>query len=524
MPPAAFLARTRLWKALESVHPVRIYGCAPGQYAGLSGLIALGDIAVVPDGGIPLLHATTGEPLIDEPGSVSLSDELCLDSRLRGQVLNEDRCGHPAPLATQGRVVLASIDGMPVWTADRKPWRHTTAMMPSELGPHEVIRDRFCGTRFLGLLPILEMLRHVTTDLAWKAPALRAAFILDDPNLHWPSYGFADFAALGAAAEEHRFHVAIATVPLDLWLSHPRAVRLFRQRKGLSLLMHGNDHLSCELGRELPESDLTRVAAQAQRRAAGLERRTGLSVARVMAPPHGACSEGMLRTLRRTGFDAACISRPFPWLERPPANALAAQWQISDVLEGCVPVIPRYSFDGLAQDIVLRAYLDQPLILYGHHWDLSGGLDRLVERAARINALGDVRWISLDEIAATNYLLRRRDDEHHVRLFTRRARLELDHTASRLIVHHGESQTSEDAELLEVRQPGAAPYMAPLNEQFRLQSASGPIDLRLLARDAIDPRRVAAPKWTAWPRARRLLVEGRDRVRPITSRVGRRTR
>jgi hypothetical protein len=398
--------------------------------------------------------------------------------------------------------------------------------MPSELGPHEVIRDRFRAKRFLALLPILEMLRHVTKDIAWKAPALRAAFVLDDPNLHWPSYGFADFEALGAAAEEHCFHLAIATVPLDMWLAHPQAIRLFRQRNGLSLLMHGNDHVSCELGRELPESDLTQLAAQAQRRAARLERRTGLSVARVMAPPHGACSESMLRALRRTGFDAACISRPFPWLERPPPNALSAQWQISDVREGCVPVIPRYPFDGLSQDIVLRAYLDQPLILYGHHWDLSGGLDLLVEHAARINAVGEVRWMGLGEIAATNYLLRRRADEHHVRLFTRHASLELDDTASRLVVHYGEPQNSEgvESELLEVRQRGVAPYMAPLNQEFRLRSACGPIELRLLARDAVDPQSVAAPKWAAWPRARRLLVEGRDRVRPITSRMVPRTR
>lgn len=520
-PRAAFAARPRLWKALESVYPVTIHGRSPGQYAGLSGLIVLGDIAVVPDRRTPLLHALASEPPVDEPHSVRLSDEPCLDSRLHRQILCEARCRHPPALATASRAVLASIDGTPVWTADRDSWRQTAAMLPCELAHHEVIRDRFRATRFLALLPVLEMLRHVTADIAWKPPALRAAFILDDPNLHWPSYGFANFAALAAATEMHCFHVAIATVPLDMWFSHPGTVRLFHQRHGLSLLVHGNDHVWCELGRDLPESDLTRLAAQAQQRVSRLERRTGLSVARVMVPPHGECSERMLRTLRRTGFDAACISRPYPWLERPPVNALAAQWQISDALDGCVPVIPRYSLTRPAQDVVLRAYLDQPVILYGHHWDLRDGLDPLVDHAATINALGEVQWMGLADIAASNYLLRRRNDSCHVRLLTRHARLEFACPTSSLTIDHGDHDGHDDngdAELLEVRQPGLPPYMARLNHEFHVRQVGSPIDVRLIARDFIDPQGVATPSWAAWPLVRRQLVEVRDRVSPLTSR------
>jgi hypothetical protein len=43
------------------------------------------------------------------------------------------------------------------------------------------------------------------------------------------------------------------------------------------------------------------------------------------------------------------------------------------------------------------------LILRGHHQDLKDGLDLFREFAAKINALGDVRWGSLGELSRLNY-------------------------------------------------------------------------------------------------------------------------
>ena len=53
-----------------------------------------------------------------------------------------------------------------------------------------------------------------------------------------------------------------------------------------------------------------------------------------------------------------------------------------------------------APELVLRAFLDQPLILYGHHEDVAPGLDVLGEAAEDVNRLGETRWCSLGEIAA----------------------------------------------------------------------------------------------------------------------------
>src|SRR5205085_5257828 len=141
-PPEAFWARTRLWWALERVLGVSIYPRAAGEYAGLAALIALGDVEL-PDRGLPLLHAIDREPPLDAAGYVSLSEEPCLDPRLRGRLLRESRCAQLPALVPQRAAVLASITGVPVWTCTGPMRRQQTAMLPAQLGPSEVLRDRF---------------------------------------------------------------------------------------------------------------------------------------------------------------------------------------------------------------------------------------------------------------------------------------------------------------------------------------------------------------------------------------------
>ena len=71
-PPEAFWGRARLWRALERVLGVDIHPRAPGEYAGLAALIALGD-GELPDRGLPLLHAIGSEPRLGAAGCVKLS-------------------------------------------------------------------------------------------------------------------------------------------------------------------------------------------------------------------------------------------------------------------------------------------------------------------------------------------------------------------------------------------------------------------------------------------------------------------
>ena len=72
-------------------------------------------------------------------------------------------------------------------------------------------------------------------------------------------------------------------------------------------------------------------------------------------------------------------------------------------MAGGLPVLLRADFAlHPREDLVLRAFLGQPLILYGHHELLREGPSALTEAAAAIDRLGDVRWSSLAEIAGAS--------------------------------------------------------------------------------------------------------------------------
>ena len=147
--------------------------------------------------------------------------------------------------------------------------------------------------------------------------------------------------------------------------------------------------------------------ALALRRIAGLERRAGVHVDRVMAAPHERCSPVTTEAMLQLGFEALIIDRANPWRFRPEEEKPLAGWELAELVSGGLPVIRREHLSVSREDLILRAFLGQPLVLYGHHDDLSEGPDRLAALAEEIDRLGDVRWTSLGEIARTNYLHRR---------------------------------------------------------------------------------------------------------------------
>ena len=169
--------------------------------------------------------------------------------------------------------------------------------------------------------------------------------MIDDPNLHWPSYGFLKYEQLIDHASRNAYHVGFATVPLDGWLVEPRAATLVRENAAvLSLLIHGNDHTSRELGRL--SADAAGARSRSPRRYDGSRHSSaapGVGVERVMAPPHGACSEPALRAMFGLGLEAACISRPYPWRDGLPALTPLVGWHPAELVGGGLPVLPRCS-------------------------------------------------------------------------------------------------------------------------------------------------------------------------------------
>jgi hypothetical protein len=501
-PAAALAARPRLFAALEAAYPVTFTSAADAPIEATIRFAEHSDEAQV---GAPpaLIFGTSPRPGI-RPATVRLAGGDSLDRILHGLSFEDPLDGPDATGAE--REVLASADGYAVWTRDRgpAPVDRVASTLP-ELAPDQTLRQ-LLDARTLSLLALVEFLRaHCPVP---RRPHLRATFLFDDPNLRRPTYGFIDFRRLLAGAEAHGYHAAMAMIPLDLRRQNDDAVELFRRNPArLSATIHGNNHIAGELFRPRDDEGALAVAAQAFHRAADFERRSGLRIDRVMTPPHGMCSRSSAAALAALGYDALCAIHPLPWREDAPDRPLAG-WEPAEFAGGCA-VIPRVPL-GLtgATEFALRAYLGQPLIVYGHHGDVADGLDLLVETAGQINHLGDVHWCSLGEIATTNVATARRGDELEVRPYAQRVVVPLPAGVETLTV----VPPREPEDVLVGWSIDGAPSCAFGSV---VDSGSGPARIRLLPRRTVDPASVPTPAPSVWPRLRRTATETRDRLRPL---------
>jgi hypothetical protein len=523
-PGAELRRRPRLFAALSEAFPeVRFETREAGRSADLDALIEFGDEQVARGAAAAGVRALAALAPEIEPGPttlVELATVAGLDRRLQGQTLPDRHLDVAGTLAAErGVEVLAEVAGAPAWIREGR--LDVVAVAPQELDEGEPLRDRLGAGRSLALLPLLELLRELTAETAWRPPPLRATFLLDDPNLHWPSYGFLSLPRLGRHAADHGYHLALAMVPLDARFAHPEAARLLREEPGLSLCVHGNDHYGGELGRAHDDGEAMALAAQAQRRIAAFEHRTGVPVSRVMVPPHEECSETMAAALARTGFAAISMTRPFPWLSAPPRHWLSGGsgalpgWAPADVTASGLPVLLRHPFAEphfSPAELALRAYLDQPLILYGHHDDLADGLDLLAERSAAVERLGTVRWGSLEAVAAANVQWRLDGDLLRLRPYSRRLTVEVPPEARRAVV---EPPWDTQGEIVD--KPGG---VVPVAEPFPVTGGTS-MDLRLQRPDAVSPDAIAAPPRRLRPLVRRALGETRDRLQPTRNRLRR---
>jgi hypothetical protein len=520
----------RLLAALEEAFPVRFEGRRDGELRDLDAVLELGGRAqgeAAAAAGTPTLSLLIAEP--GAPGAAvdnALGHDSRLDSRLRGAVLPDEHLGcvldSGIALDSSGQtIVLASCRDQPTWI---HAGTHQTALLaPAELGAEEALRERLCGGRSAALLPLVHFLRELTAPIRWQPPAARASLLFDDPNLHWPSYGFVKLDALGRHAQEHGYHAAMATVPLDGWFGHPAAVRaMVASQDALSLVVHGNDHFGGELGRLETEAEALALAAQARRRVEAFGRRTGVTVDRVMVPPHEECSRAVPGSLRRCGFEAVTMTRPFPWLAPPPRSWLSRPegvgplvgWRPVDVAAG-LPVLLRHPFVGRSlPELVLRSFLDQPLILYGHQADLQEGLGVLASAAADVNRIGSPHWCSLGEICSSSYESRRDGSRLAVRPLTGRVCVDIPAGIEHLTVESADAGLGLPAERLIVDgQPRR------LGEPLDVTPGGARVEVALRAGDELDIASVAAPRRQPLALPRRVLSEGRDRLQPLLARA-----
>lgn len=516
----------RMLHALGEVFGVRIEDQTFGGAAGVDAWIfPEGDPDAVPEiarSDKPCYVVLRDDLLVacGESSSIEFSRHAALPRVLTGRRVESEEAVTIRALPRQFRTmsVLAGKDGAPVWATQKtNEQRHHYVSLPvPELQEGEQLFQYFHGNRFLQLLPLLVFLRTLGEDRRWTPPSLRACFMFDDPNLHWRTYGFIDFAQMAAHARVHRYHVSFATIPQDAWFFYKPAATLFQQNRDyLSLLMHGNDHTSHELARPQSEKDRHGNLRQALERIDAFERRSGVNVARAMVPPHGACYESTLREMASLEFEIACISQgslrrynaKAPWL-----RTLAMK--PSDIIAG-LPVVPRLPLSGHCHNsILVAALLHQPILVRGHHKDIAKGLQLLAEVSAYVNSFESVHWADMKRISRSHYAQRQDGNVLHARMFTKHIEVSIPEGIARVLVDRPWLQTGEIVPVSwRAMSRGAA---------WKTQSPDAPIPVLPGQKVAIlsGASRAASPdaqnirRLRLWSVMRRQFTEARDRLAP----------
>ena len=450
--------------------------------------------------------------------TVKFADSTLVPFPFRGRSLRAKIAAEPRILDLRsGEQALASTDRGPVWSVfaqEGVPHFRSGFVLPA-ITPKEDLKDVLNEDRFFELLPLLHWVRKLCAGTAFEGPPLGACFIFDDPNLHWKRYGFVDFEKIVAHAKRENYHVSFATIPLDSWFTHQKTAELFKNNPGhISLAIHGNNHTKCELAKDYTPTERASLLSQAIRRIERFESRTGLRVSRAMVPPHGACSEEMLAALPRFGFECACIShgslrahnKSRPWTK-------TVGFLSSESVHGC-PVLPRWGFAGNTTNaILLAAFLNQRVILRGHHQDLKDGIELLDEYARLINSLG-VSWASLAELSRTNYYQRLEGTTCTLKAIGRKLTFQLPQQATNLIV---ESPEDDSCRTWKISGLNGNDLVARSGEVLSLPARrSTGISLQALPPQPLPAGRISN-RLMGRAVVRRVLAEVRDRLSPLAS-------
>lgn len=413
---------------------------------------------------------------------------------------------------------LAFKSDKPIWSIKQfnGNCHHFVSLKIPAFKEAEALFLHFNGDNFINLLPLLVFFRNLSGADEWLAPALQACFMFDDPNLHWPTYGHIDFKAMAAHARLHGYHASFATIPLDGWFAHKPTTEIFKENTDyLSLLVHGNDHIAEELGQPMLDDDCLRLLSQALHRVVKFEQKYHVPISRVMAPPHGACSEKMIGYMAKLGFEAVCVSggslRHYngsaPWLK-------TLGMRLCENIAG-LPVIPRFRISKDCQNsIIVAALLGQPIIPVGHHQDVAGSLELLAKLAEFINSLGQVSWQDMKGIARSLYSYKLDGNRVLLKIHSNKIDFKIPSDVSQLYLTKS-SNCDEAVQHLN---------FTVLDENKKASMSGGkssvPVKSGQKLQIAIEQsgqggfQDIKYRQLKIWPITRRLLTEIRDRIQP----------
>lgn len=527
-PAAAAHSRADFLTALSSLFEIEIIPLnsisnSPRDLDALISFDRYKDIAESDWSAIPILNFD-GDPDRTTLGRVTFCDASRVDPTLRGQTVRGEFSTRT--LASLPEFAsLATGEATPVWRQNLRCLRHEYAAVDiCELSPGETLRERLVPGRCFGLIVLIHFLRGVC-GRAWSAPPPRATIIIDDPNLRWRTYGHIRFGELVRHASTFNYHVAFAQIPLDSAFFHRPTAELFRSaRSRVSLTIHGNSHLSRELDSLGSAWDADRLLVQALRRTSRFERKSGIAVSRVMVPPHEACSETVMAEMAKLGFEAVALTS-VDRVGRAVTNdssrvvpSLTNGFGRADVTRSGMPVLIRRPLSA-ESEVALRAFLDQPIILYGHESDFRHGLGFLEVAAAAVNSVPGVMWSDLTALCGANYLWREEGAELRIQAFTRRARIVVQPGIRRIVVEPLTEPTAGESPV-ERLSPGQVRVADSTETHIDLETRTEPFELEIefVARGKLNPQDLRTPQLRVAPVLRRVLTESRDRSHPLRRR------
>jgi hypothetical protein len=490
---------------------------ANGLAAAAKGLPAM----VMMQGGKEHINSDSGDQTVRFGGTQDL--EGCL----RNQVLTEkqDTGGGPIP-GEAGDQILASRTTGAVWVNRSRGLGvcQLVGVPPPSLGNGDYLFEHLNGRRFMQLLPLMHFLRQVVKDIDWKCPVPRACFVFDDPSLYWHSYGFLNYHALAAHSAKHNYFVSVATIPLDAWWVNGRVAATLRScYPRLSLLIHGNNHAYKELVARTNGKTPLAVAAQALQRMEGLERRHGVAVSRIMEAPHGVIGEAFFAPLLALNYEAALATTEL-LVRNSPQKAWRAGvgMDMTEIMGGGLPVLPRIRMSAeWKTEVLLAAFLRQPIVLAGHHQDAAGHLDFLSVFAGVINNLPTATWASPQGMLRSNYKEFRRERALFLKLYSRAVHIVVPEGVSEIFISRPWVGSEGPGETLVIKCRGEELLRVTGPEIIGpVPVASGQaLGICSLPMNQVDFRGVRSSGTQCWPVARKLMMEIRDRIAPLRRRA-----
>lgn len=377
----------------------------------------------------------------------------------------------------------------------------------------QILKREFCTERFLGLFPLLHFARAALGAASWRTPNVHACFVVDDPNLRFPRYGFLDYERLISCAREHDFHTAIAMIPLDYRKTRSRAADLVRRNgEHLSLVIHGVDHLTREFAAAVPPAAAEAKLAQGLARMTAHAAATGIEHARAMTFPHGLCNPTWLEAMRDVGFDAAIASHAFPFASETELDDPLYELHPAQMTFRAFPMVNRFKAEEPKEELLFQAWLGKPLIVYTHHGFFRGGMEPAIEIVDFINRHVRPSWAGIDAVLRANYQARRHGDGTAFRVFSNRVSLAVDeHTPLLAVLKPGLVFPADET----ARLNGVPVEVTSLPDLglavTKLPHVSGKLELAYGPECSLhEPARLRRPLLRS--RLRRLATELRDQV------------